>query len=121
MLPAVVAALQQPRLLEKALEPSNTTSSLPLMTLLLSAPVGPYICDVPGDMEAMFSHVGGGPFWGRQYGRYVGHFLSYRPPWLQEHKTPFQLVFLTAGLPSGARWIYCPLPSGAGGYRREAT
>ena len=61
MLPAaVVAALQQPRLLEKALEPSNTTSSLPLMTLLLSAPVGPYLCDVPGDMEATFSHVVGG-------------------------------------------------------------
>ena len=58
MLPAVVAALQQPRLLDKALEPSNTTSSLPLMTLLLSAPVGPYLCDVPGDMEATFSHVG---------------------------------------------------------------
>ena len=92
MLPAVVAALQQP-LLEKALEPSNTTSSLPLMTLLLSARVGPYLCDVPGDMEATFSHVGGEPFWGRQYGRYVGHFLSYSLPWLQEHK---QL-----GLPSG--------------------
>ena len=57
--PAVVAALQQPRLLKKALEPSNTTSSLPLMTLLLSAPVGPYLCDVPGDIEAPFSHVGG--------------------------------------------------------------
>ena len=53
--PAVVAALQQPRLLEKALEPSNTTSSLPLMTLLLSAPVGPYLC------IAMFSHVKGEP------------------------------------------------------------
>ena len=114
MLPAaVVAALQQPRLLEKALEPSNTTSSLPLMTLLLSAPVGPYICDVPGDVEAMFSHVEGEPFWGRQYGHYVGNFLSYSLPWLQEHK---QL-----GLPSGTRWMYCPLPSGAGGYRREAT
>ena len=30
------------------------------MSLLLSAPVEPYICDVPGNMEAMFSHVGGG-------------------------------------------------------------
>ena len=56
------------------------------MTLLLSAPVGPYICDVPGDVEAMFSHVEGEPFWGRQYGHYVGNFLSYSLPWLQEHK-----------------------------------
>ena len=102
LLPAVVAAFQQPLLLEKALELSNTTSSLPLMTpiatcelynlhidLALSnesvplrvseqysfhtVPLGskststrsrssPFrkLIDIPGSMEAMFSHVGGG-------------------------------------------------------------
>ena len=106
LLPAVVAAFQQPLLLEKALELSNTTSSLPLMTpiatcelynlhidLALSnesvplrvseqysfhtVPLGskststrsrssPFrkLIDIPGSMEAMFSHVDGEPFWG---------------------------------------------------------
>ena len=50
------------------------SSEAETLSLLVSTPVEPYICDVPGNMEAMFSHVGGGPFWGyvRQCGNYIG-------------------------------------------------
>ena len=105
ILPAVVAALQQPRLLEKALGLSNTASSLPLMrpipTCLQSCARA--CLQKPCDYVQRTLQPAHQPYTiqsRRSIACVRTIFLSYCTPWLQEHKNPFQIVSLPEAYPT---------------------